>query len=71
MAPFMWDDLEKVLNQLLQIVFQRDALDKADTPLQKLNRNWLQNGNLHLVDLGAATKDLVENVQISAEKKEI
>ena len=33
MAPFMRDDLEKILNQLLQIVFQRDALDKADTPL--------------------------------------
>ena len=75
MAPFMWDELEKILNQLLQMVFQRDTLDKADTPLQKLNRNWLQNGNLHLedglVDLGAATKDLVENDQISAEKKEI
>ena len=58
---------------MLWLVFWIDALDKADTPLKKLNRKWLQNGNHHLkdglVDLGAATKDLSEKAQTSAEKK--
>lgn len=39
----------------------------------KLSGKWLQIGNHHLddglVDLGAATKDLLEKAEISAEKK--
>ena len=53
--------------------FQRDALDKADTPLKKLNSEWLQSRNRDLedglVDLGAAAKDLLQKAEASALKK--
>ena len=45
MVPFMQDNLEKILNQLLRLGFQRDALDKPDTPLKKLNSKRLEDRN--------------------------
>ena len=45
MVPFMQDNLEKILNQLLRLGFQRDPLDKPDTPLKKLNSKRLEDRN--------------------------
>ena len=45
MVPFMQDNLEKILNQLLRLGVQRDALDKPDTPLKKLNSKRLEDRN--------------------------
>ena len=73
MVPFIRDELEMILNQLLQLIFRKDALDKADIPLKRLNKKWLTKMKHHLedglVDLVAATKDLLEKAQISAERK--
>ena len=59
MVPFMRDELE-----LLRRIFRKDALDKADRPLKRLNKKWLTKTKHHLedglVELGAATKDLLE-----------
>ena len=73
MMPFMRDELQTILNQLLHVIFRKDALDKADTPLKRLNKkrltktkHYLEDG---LVDLGSANKDLLEKVQTSAERK--
>ena len=72
MVPFMRDELETILNQLLHLIFRKDALDKAGTPLKRLNKNWLTKTKRHLedglVDLGTATKDLLKK-RISAERK--
>ena len=73
MVPFIRDELEMILNQLLQLIFWKDALDKADILLKRLNKKWLTKMKHHLedglVDLVAATKDLLEKAQISAERK--
>ena len=73
MVPFMRDELQTILNQLLQVIFRKDALDKADTPLKRLNKKWLTKTKRYLedglVDLGLANKYLLEKVQTSAERK--
>ena len=73
MVPFMRDELETSLTQLLRLMFRKDAFDKADTPLKRLNKKWLTKTKHHLedglVDLGAATKDLLKKAQTSAERK--
>ena len=61
-----------ILNQLLRLMFRIDALDKSGTQLKRLNK-WLTKTKHHLedglVDLGEATKDLLEKAPISAERK--
>ena len=73
MVPFMRDELGTVLTELLHLIFRKDALDKAGTPLKRLSKKWLTKTKHHLedglVDLGAATKDLLKKAQISAERK--
>ena len=73
MVPFMRDELQTILNQLLHVIFRKDALDKADTPLTRLNKKWLTKTKHYLedglVDLGLANKYLLEKVQTSAERK--
>ena len=70
MVPFMTDELEMILNQ--RLIIRKDALDKSDTPMKRLNK-WLTKTKHHLedelVDLEAATKNLLEKAQISAERK--
>ena len=71
MVPFMLDDLEKIVNQLLRLVFKRKALETADTTLKRMKEKWLTDNSNHLenglVDVGAATKDLIQNARVSAE----
>ena len=38
MVPYIRGELETILNQLLPLIFRKDALDKADTPLKRLNK---------------------------------
>ena len=70
MVPFMRDELETILNQRLHLIFRKDALDKAGTPLKRLNKNWLTKTKHHLEDglVDQATKDLLKK-HISAERK--
>ena len=72
MVPFMCDELMKILDQLLHLIFCRNALEEADTALKKFKRKWLTDESHHLedglVDLGAATKNLLEKT-LSFERK--
>ena len=49
MVPFMRDELETILNQLWRLIFRKDALDKADSPLKRLNK-WLTKTKHQLED---------------------
>ena len=73
MVPFMCSELENILNRLIRLVFKREAIELADSIVKKLKESWLTNKSNHLesnfVDIGAATKELLKNVQTSAEKK--
>ena len=73
MAPFIFDELMKILDQLLHLILRRNALEEADTVLKKLKKKWLADES-HLkdglVDLHAVTKNLFEKTQVSFERKE-
>ena len=62
MVPFMRDELETILNQLLCLVFRENTFDKTGMPLKRLNKKWLTKTKHHLedvlVDVVAATKGL-------------
>ena len=49
------------------------AISKADTVIKKMKKQWLVEKNNHLenvlIDVGAATKDKLDNVLVSLEKK--
>ena len=61
MVPFMSNELEKIINQLLRLIFKKDALDQPESIVTKMKRKWLLDTANHLeeslVDLGAATED--------------
>ena len=63
MLPFLLHELESLANHLVRLVMRRDAIKKADTILKKLKEKWVKDVNNQLeedlVDLGAATKDLL------------
>ena len=73
MVAFMADELTKFFDQLLRLIFRRKALEKADTPLKRLKLKWLCDESNHLedglIDVGAATKDLLQKVEVSFERK--
>ena len=73
MVPFVCDELMKMLDQRLGLIFCGNALEEADTALKKLKKKWLTDESHHLedglVDLGAATKNLLEKTQVSFERK--
>ena len=43
MIPFMFSELEKIFNQLLRLVFKKDAIDQAGVILKKIEKEWLAN----------------------------
>ena len=71
MVPFMFSELEKIFDKLHRLIFCQESL--AAPNLNKLKKKWLNNTEYHfesgLVDLGAATKALLNDVMVSAEKK--
>ena len=71
-APFVSQNKINKPIATLSLVFKQEALEKPDTPLNKMKHSWLTNKNNHLqnclIDTGAATEDLVQKVQIYAEK---
>ena len=73
MLPFLLKELERIFDRLIRLVMKRDAIKVADTITQKLKEKWIQDVNNQLekdlIDLGAATKDLLAKTQVSAEKK--
>ena len=59
MILFVYEELSHILDQLIRLVFKREAIVKADTTF-KTKKTWLQNSDNHLeeqlVEVGAATK---------------
>ena len=57
------------------LIFKKDALDKANTIFKKMSLKWLSDSKNHLedglVDVGAATKDILDRTQVSNEKKQL
>lgn len=73
MVPFMSDGLTKIFDQLLRLIFRRKALETANTPLKRLKikslcekSNYLED---NLKDVGVATEDLLQKVEILLERK--
>ena len=75
MVSFMPNELEKIINQLLRLIFNKDALDQDESIVTKMKRKWLVDAANHLeeslVDLGAATKDCLDQTKVSNEKKRV
>ena len=75
MVPFLLNELEKIVNLLLRLIFKKDALDKANTIVKKMSLKLLSDSKNHLedglVDVGAATKDIYDRTQVSNEKKRL
>ena len=73
MVLFMFDELLKIFNRLLGLIFRNDKLNEAGAIIKKMKIEWLNNKENHLkdglVDLDAATTDESRKVQVSTEKK--
>ena len=71
MVSFMFAELEKIFDKLHWLIFRQEPLAAPIT--NKLKKKWLNNTEYHLesglVDLGAATKVLLNDVMVSAQKK--
>ena len=70
----MSNELEKIINQLLRLIFKKDALDQAESIVTKMKRKRLLDTANHLeeslVDLRGATKDRLDQTKVSNEKSE-
>ena len=73
MIPFMFSELEKIFNQLIRLVFRKDPIGQASTISKKIKKEWLTNKKNYLedglVDVGPATRYLLQQAKVSAEKK--
>ena len=58
---------------MIRLVFKSVAISRADRVIKKMKKEWLVDKNNHLenalIDVGAATKDKLDNVLVSLEKK--
>ena len=77
MVPFMCDELMKILDLLLHLIFRKKALEEADAALKKLKKKWLTDESHHLedglVDPHTATKNLYllkekENLKVNVRR---
>ena len=70
-VPFMCAELEKISDKLNRLIFRQESFAAPIT--NKLKKKWLNNTECRLesglVDLGAATKALLNDVMALAEKK--
>ena len=73
MIPFMFSELEKIFNQLITLLFRKYAIDQSSTVSKKIKKEWLTNKQNcledGLVDVGSATRYLLQQAKISAEKR--
>ena len=60
MIPFMFSELEKILNQLIRLVFRKGAIDQASTVSKKIKKDWHTNKKNYLeddlIDVDSATR---------------
>ena len=73
MIPFVFSQLEEIFNQLIRLVFRKDAIDQAGTISKKIKKEWLTNKKNYLedglVDVGSAARYLLQQAKVSAGKK--
>ena len=72
MLPFVGDELQKIIKNLIRLVFKKSAIDEAGSITNLLKNNWISDraNFLDVVNVGAAAKDQLEKSQVvSLEKK--
>ena len=64
MIPFIYEKLSHILNQLVRLVFKREAIVEVDTTVKNLKKTWLKNSDNHLedqlVNAGVSTKKIIK-----------
>ena len=69
MLPFMYDKLSEVLKRLIVLMYKKEKINGA----KAMKEDWLKNKNSQmdefLIDIGAATKDILPNAKVVTEKK--
>ena len=68
MIPFMFSELEKIYTKLLRLVFRTNCLEETFIT-KRLNRDWLENLEDGLVDIGVAAKLKLQESKVKAEAK--
>ena len=73
MVPFMFDELSSILYRLLRSVYRKSKLDQKKMLRDVMNEDFLKLAENQMdelqVDIGAAARDCVLNVSVSAERK--
>ena len=73
MVPFMFDELSSILCRLLRSVYRKSKLDQKKMLRDVMNEDFLKLAENQMdelqVDIGAAARDCVLNVSVSAERK--
>ena len=64
MIPFIYEKLSHILNQLVRLVFKREAIVEVDTNVKNFKKTWLTNSDNHLedqlVNAGVSTKKIIK-----------
>ena len=73
MIPFMFDELAKILYQLLALIYRKKKLDEMKNLKDVMKESFLKNEVNFIdemqVDIGAAAKDSLAKVSVATEKK--
>ena len=73
MLPFMFDELSSILYRLLRAVYRKSKLDQHNKLRDVMNEDFLKLEENQMdemqVDVGAAARDCILSVTVSAEKK--
>ena len=69
MLSFMYDKLSEVLKRLIVLMYKKEKINEA----KAMKEDWLNNKNSQmdefLIDIRAATKDVLSNAKVATEKK--
>ena len=72
MLPFMYDELSEISKRLIVLIYKKEKIDEAKTVAKTMKEDWLNNKNNQkeefLIDVGAATKDILSNAKVATEK---
>ena len=73
MVPFMFDELSSILYRLCCCVYRKEKMDQVKTLRELMTEDFLEKEKNQMdemqVDIGAAAKDSLNKVNVSAEKK--
>ena len=72
MLLFMYDELSEISKHLIVLMYKKEKIDEAKTA-KTMKEDWLTSKNNQmeefLIDIGAATKDVLSNAKVATEKK--